>query len=60
MRDGVIVPMITYPSESWVWNERQLRRRIMDVESNESQCNKLYMQSKGEGMKREVVIRIKL
>ncbi len=64
--DGIIVPTITYASETWVWNERQrssieavemryLRSACavqgMDGESDESVYNRFGMSSKGEGMK---------
>ena len=70
LRDGIIVPTLTYASETWVWNERQ-RSRIqavemsflrgacgvgrMDGESNERVYERLGMSSKGEGVKCGVV-----
>jgi len=74
LRDGVIVPTITYASETWVWNESQ-RSRIqavemsylrtacgvsrLDGESNESVYNRFGMTSRGEGMKCGVVEGVK-
>ena len=74
LRDGVIIPTITYASETWVWNERQ-RSRIqavemsylrtacgvsrLDGESNESVYNRFGMTSRGEGMKCGVVEGVK-
>ncbi len=68
--DGIIVPSITYASETWVWNKRQ-RSKIQAVEmsylrgacgvqrmygeSNESVSNRFAMPCTGEGMKCGVV-----
>ena len=65
LRDGVIVPMITYASETWAWNECH-RSRIQAIEmsylraacgvsrlegeSNESVYNGFGMTCKGEGI----------
>ena len=74
LRDGIVVPTLTYASETWVWNESQ-RSRIqavemsflrgacgvgrMDGESNERVYGRFGMSSKGEGMKCGVVELVK-
>ena len=70
LRDGIIVPTLTYASETWAWNERQRSRiqavemsylrnacgvRRMDGESNESVYERFGMSSRGEGVKCGVV-----
>ena len=70
LHDSIIVPTLTYASETWVWNEGQ-RSRIqavemsylrgacslsrMDGESNESVYGRFGMSVKGEGMNCGVV-----
>ncbi|WP_435325976.1 hypothetical protein, partial [Klebsiella pneumoniae] len=64
LRDGIVVPTLTYASETWVWNESQ-RSRIqavemsflrgacgigrIDGESNERVNGRFGMSSKGDG-----------
>ncbi len=74
LRAVILVPTLTYASETWVWNESQrsgieavemsyLRNacgmRRMDGESNESVYNRFGMSSKGEGVKCGVVEGVK-
>ena len=74
LRDGIIVPTLTYASETWVWNERQ-RSRIraveisflrsacgvsrMDGESNERVYERFDMASRGDGTQCGVVEYVK-
>ena len=70
LRDGIVVPTLTYASETWVWNESQRSRiqavemsflrgacgvRRMNGDSNERVYERFGMSSKGEGVKCGVV-----
>ncbi len=70
LHDSIIVPTLTYASETWTWNERQRSRiqavemsyfrgacslNTMDGESKESVCGRFGMSVKGEGMNCEVM-----
>ena len=70
LRDSIVLPTLTYGSETWTWNEAQQSRiravemsylrgacglTRQDLESNESVYERFGMESRGEGIKCGVV-----